>query len=288
LETFKELKSFCDEKIKEYPGLEKKYKKEIIMAKRFYDNGRNLFKELNKKKDKVSTNYVIPFLIGVTEEVTDEEWEYIQVKPGASGGVDIDSDFSTETKSKVQEYLFNKYGKDCVLHVGTSNRLGSASAAKDLLRIYKVDYQASNSFTTCLEATLSWEDNVKMLKEKYPAQYQFYLENKKVLDMVPFFVDKVRQTGKHAGGIVILPEPVYNYIPVERVAGEIASAFPESAQEQVLDEIGVVKYDILAISILDVIKNAIDLIDEKLYLIEEDGIQKVVPQSYIDKEISKY
>jgi hypothetical protein len=288
LETFKELKAFCDEKIKDYPELEKKYRKEIIIAKRFYDNDKNLFKELNKKKDKISKRYIIPFLLGLTDEVIDKEWEYTQVKSGASGGVDIDSDFSTEAKIKVQDYLLNKYGKDCVLHVGTFNRLGCASAAKDLLRIYKVDYKESNSFTTSLDANLSWEENIKMLQEKYPAQYNFYLDNKKVLDMVPFFVDKVRQTGKHAGGIVILPEPVFNYIPIERVKGEIATAFPESAQEQVLDEIGVVKYDILGITILDVIKNAIDLIDEKLFLIEEDGIKKIVPQSYIDKEIGKY
>lgn len=100
-----------------------------------------------------------------------------------------------------------------------------------------------------------------------------------------FFADGflVHNSGKHAGGIVVLPKPVYNYIPVDRVNGEIVTAFPESGSDQSLDELGITKYDILGISILDVIGKSIDLIDEDIYLIEDDdGIQKVVSQSYID------
>lgn len=106
-----------------------------------------------------------------------------------------------------------------------------------------------------------------------------------------FFADGflVHNSGKHAGGIVILPKPVYNYIPVDRVNGDIITAFPESGQEQVLDELGIVKYDILGISILDVISDTVDMIDEELYLVEDDdGITKVVSKSYIDTVIEKF
>ena len=105
--------------------------------------------------------------------------------------------------------------------------------------------------------------------------------------MTPYFINKIRQSGKHAGGIVILDEPVYKRIPVDKVSGEVVTAFPESNQESILDDLGIVKFDILSISILDVIRNTINMIDEKIYLIEEDGIKKVVPASYIDKEIKE-
>lgn len=284
METFRELKILCDQEIKKYPEHEKKYNKEIIIAKRFYDNGRNLYKELSEERHNISPRYVIPFLLGLTNKVTDEPFEYIQVKPGSSGGVDVDCDFSTFAKEKVQEYIIDKFGEECVVNVGTFTRLGPPSAAKDLLRIYKVNYKTSNDFTKCLDTNMSWDENLNNLKATQPAQYQFYLEYKEILDMTPHFINKVRQGGKHAGGVVILPGPVYNYIPVDRVQGVLVSAFPESASEQVLDELGVVKYDVLAISILDVIRNSIDMIDEKIYLIEEDGIEKIVPQSYIDKK----
>lgn len=106
-----------------------------------------------------------------------------------------------------------------------------------------------------------------------------------------FFADGflVHNSGKHAGGIVILPKPVYNYVPVDRVNGEIVTAFPESGSEQVLDEIGIVKYDILGISILDVIGDTINMIDEELYLVEDDdGFIKIVPESYINEELLKF
>ena len=50
----------------------------------------------------------------------------------------------------------------------------------------------------------------------------------------------------------------------------------------------VFKIDILSISILDVIDDTINMIDQRMFLIEEDGKQKVVPESYLDKELLKF
>ena len=287
--NYKELKLFCNDKIKEYPEYEKMYKKEIIIAKRYYNNDRNLAEELKEKADKIDDRYVIPFLLGLTKEVADLKPEYVQVRPGASGGIDIDSDLAPSAKEKVQDYLKDKYGEDRVLHVGTFSRLGISSAAKDLMRVFKLgDFKAMNAFTKPLDATLGWEENLGILRSEHPAEYKFYLENKEVFDLVPKFLNKIRGAGVHAGGIVILDRPVYELIPVERVSDKIVTAFPESGSAQVLDELGVIKFDILGITILDVISEAVNLIDEKLYLIEEDGVQKIVSESYLDEEIKQF
>lgn len=202
--------------------------------------------------------------------------------------IDIDSDFSPEGKEKIQQYLMDKFGKDKVVHVGTYSTLGPASAAKDLLRIYKVDFKESVAFTKELQKDLTWSDNIKIIQDTKPELYKFYLKYKSVLDLVPYFIDKIRQTGKHAGGVIISPEPIYNYIPVDRVSGQVVSAFPENGQETILDEIGLIKLDLLGITVLEVIDNTINLINEKIYLIEEDGMQKIVPESYIDAEIKHF
>lgn len=288
--TYKELKKFCDEKIKDHPDLASAYRKEILVAKRFYDNGRNLFEELSERRDEISDGFIIPGLLGYREipALSEIRRDYVQVKPGASGGIDIDSDFAPQAKEAVTEYVRSKYGEDKVLSVGTYTRLGVSSAAKDLLRIHKIDFKQSNGFTSALDSSTTWEENIERMRAEDVTNYQFYTKHAEILDLVPKFVNKVRQAGKHAGGLVILDRPVYDIIPVERVSDTIVSAFPESAQAQVLDELGVIKFDILGISILDVVANAVDNITEKLYLIEDDdGIQKIVPQSYIDKEIEK-
>ena len=279
--NYRELKDYCDTEIKQYPQYLEKYKKEIVLAKRYYDNDINLVELLNTKIP--STKYVIPFLLGLTEKITDEEWEYRFVKKlETNSAIDIDLDFDPVGKEKIQKYLVEKFGEDRVLHVGTFSRLGPSSAAKDLLRIYKIDFKESNSFTSLLQQTLSWEDNLKNLQEKFPTQYAFYIKHKDILDLTPFFINKIRQVSMHAGGIIILDRPVYERIPIDRVSGSLVTAFPESAQEQVLDEIGVVKFDILAISILDVIRSTIQMLEgKKLFLIEEDGIQKIVDEEYV-------
>ena len=282
METYKELKEFCDDKMKEFPHLEKMYKKEIGLAKRYYNNKRNLYKELCDKP--IKRKLIIPFLLGITDKVEEESFDMVQVFEGSSGGIDIDIDFSTETKAVVFEYLRDKYGEDRVINVGTFMRLKLLSSIKDVLKVYKVDFKEVNAFTKIMDSELSFEENIKNIKENDKINYLFYEKHKDLFDIALKFNNKTRQVGKHAGGVIILDRPVYEKIPVERVNDVLVTAFPESGSEQVLDEIGIVKFDILGITILDVIKNTFEDIEEKIFLIEEDGIEKIVPESYIQKK----
>lgn len=201
-------------------------------------------------------------------------------------GLDIDTDLSSAGKEKVTKFLKEKYGSDRVLSVGTYSSLGLASATKDILKKEGVEYATANKFCSFLDSELTFDENIESFKNNNKEAYDFYMAHKEALDYVPKLLKKIRSVGTHAGGILILPSPVYNHIPVERVQGELVSAFVESGSATVLDELGYVKYDILAITVLDVMDNAIDMIDEDIYLIEDDdGIVKAVPASYLkDKE----
>lgn len=84
--NYEEIKKLCDEKVKEFPDYEKRYKKELIMIKRIYDSGRNLYDEFIEKKDKIDDRYVIPFLMGLTKTLSNKTPEYIQINEGNSGG----------------------------------------------------------------------------------------------------------------------------------------------------------------------------------------------------------
>ena len=107
------------------------------------------------------------------------------------------------------------------------------------------------------------------------------------MDFVPKLQHFIRSQGCHAGGNIIFNKPVYEYVPVVRNKGEIATAWVENGAETVLDEFaGVIKYDILGLNTLDIIDECIDNIEEELIEIEdEDGIVKIVPKSYIDEKL---
>lgn len=87
MKTFKEIKEFCDKKIKEFPEFELRYKKEIYALNRFFKNDRNIIEEFEQKKNIIDNRYVIPFLLGYTNSVDlDKPLDMVQVKYGASGG----------------------------------------------------------------------------------------------------------------------------------------------------------------------------------------------------------
>ena len=261
---------------------------ELFHAEVYYKDIGDLYEDL-KTKPISNKAGVIPFILGFTKELNIEEpLTFTQVKPGASGGIDVDSDFSGEGRDLVIKYLKGKYGDDCVTPVGTTSTLQMKVACKDLLRYATATVAEANEFTKELDDELSFEENIaKLLNSDSPAK-ETYIKYQKVLDLVPRFLGKARNIGCHAGGVVLTPKPIWNYCPVELSSETIVTAFPESGSNQYLDEMGLVKLDLLAISVLDVIKETIELIDEKLYLIEDDdGLQKIVPASYLRGRIDE-
>lgn len=284
--NFEELK----EKVKIFlKGNNSKYTEkaleELRRAKIAYDDGFDFeayLKELKEKED-LSNGYVIPYILGLTSQIdADMPVELRQVKAGDGGGLDIDTDVSTEGKPRIKEYLEKKYGKDHICGVGTYMAMGMASSIKDILRKEGATFKDSNNFCSQLNDEESFLENMNRYKNDFPELYHIYEKYRTKLDMVPKMTSILRNCSKHAGGILILDKPVYEYIPVVRPQGELASAFVENGGMTDLDSIGVVKYDILGISTLDIINEAVDMINEKLYrIIDDDGIEKIVGESYL-------
>lgn len=260
-----------------------RFKKEIDKAENYYIDGVDLYEEFKNRKS--LEKYVLPYVLGFNNKYDlSGKLEVVQIKQGDSGGIDVDVDFESAGREIIINYLKGKYGEDCVFPVGTISMLGLKSATKDLLKYYGASYAESNEFTGALDNDLSFEENIESFKVTNKKLYNFYLRNKKILDLTPKFFNKARNMGKHAGGICILPKPIYNYIPVERSSDTLVTAFQESGQTATLDSLGIIKFDILGITVLDNIKEAVSLIDEELYLIEEDGVEKIVPKSYLEEK----
>ena len=288
--NFLEFKTLVLEKAKE-KGLGKnaliRLRTELFHAEVYYKDVGDLYEDLKTKTIKTKAG-VIPYILGFTDELDLNSIITLkQIKPGSSGGIDVDSDFSGLGRELVIKYLKNKYGDDCVTPVGTVSTLQMKVACKDLLRYACATVAEANDFTKELDDEISFEENIKRLLAGNSSAKDIYLKYQKILDLVPRFLGKARNVGKHAGGVVLTPKPIWNYCPVELSSDTIVTAFPENGGNTVLDEIGLVKLDLLAISVLDVIQETIDLINEQLYLIEEDGIQKIVPESYIKERMNE-
>lgn len=107
-----------------------------------------------------------------------------------------------------------------------------------------------------------------------------------------FIIDDVvaHNCGQHAGGCLIMDKPVWEYIPVVHTKDGVSSAFVENGGNTELDELGVIKYDFLAITVLEVISNAVESVesmgDSFVKIEDDDGIVKIIPKSYLqNKEV---
>ena len=288
---FNELKTLVAKKIKEYPEYKDRALKELRRAKWLLKDGVNIADEILNSEKTIDDRYVLPFFLGKTDKVDlSKPLEIVQIKRGGGSGLDIDTDFEPKAKEAAKQMLIEKYGPERVMGVAAYGTVGLASAIKDILRKCDVPFKESNDFCKELNEELSFEENMKMYAENFPALYETYERNKAYLDFTPRIMGQVRQVGQHAGGCLIMDKPVWEYIPVVHTKDGVASAFVENGGNTELDELGVIKYDFLAITVLEVISNAVESVesmgDSFVKIEDDDGIVKIVPKTYLqNKEI---
>lgn len=207
---------------------------ELRRAKIAYDDGfdfETYLKDLKNKND-LSEGYVIPYVLGLTSQIdADVPVELRQVKAGDGGGLDIDSDISTEGKPRVKEYLEKKYGKDHICSVGTYTTIGLASAIKDILRKENVSFKDSNNFCSKLDVDETFDENMNRYKVDAPDLYHMYEKYKTKLDFVPKLCSMVRSC-----------VPYYQLIDIKNGKKEISKLDNKIDKIAYLDKSGDIKY----------------------------------------------
>ena len=184
---------------------------------------------------------------------------------------DIDLDFESKRKPEIEEYLKQKYGKEKVAHIITFSTFQLKGAVRDVFRVYEKEKDAA--FVTLIKKipSAAEEDLEKVSLSKQVKKLpltnkeETYLTvNKKIFDMAGKLVGKIRQKGSHAGGTVITPDPIWEYMPVDKIKGEIVTGFIEGKDYRELSDLGILKIDILGLETVDILKNAVELVYKTL------------------------
>src|SRR5690606_35028281 len=76
---------------------------------------------------------------------------------------------------------------------------------------------------------------------------------KKILDQGLVLEGMVRNTGKHAAGIIITDQPLENFVPLTLQEGDVTVQFSMKA----VDKLGLLKMDFLGLKTLTVISDAV-------------------------------
>jgi DNA polymerase III subunit alpha len=166
---------------------------------------------------------------------------------------DFDVDFCMRRRDEVVEYVRKKYGQECVSNIITFGTFGAKAVVRDMARVMDVPFTESNRLAKMvpddIHITLdkAIEKSAELANElKTNKTAQEIIQRGRVLEGM------VRNTGKHACGIIIGDRPLVEFVPMTMQEGALTTQYPKEPVE----ELGLLKMDFLGLKNLTVIADA--------------------------------
>jgi len=175
---------------------------------------------------------------------------------------DIDLDVADDKRQEIIAYISQKYGQDHVAQVLTFGIMKSRLAVRDVSRALGHPYSLGDQIAKIIPQNLPLKDALKTIPELKEI-YDTNNDAREVIDIAARLEGVARHASTHAAGVVITPEPIVNYTPLQhssRNEQEVVTQYEMNS----LKDIGLVKIDILGLANLTVIKNTLRII-KKVY-----------------------
>jgi len=171
---------------------------------------------------------------------------------------DIDSDFCFERRAEIISYVTQKYGSDHVAQIITFGTMAAKGAVRDVGRVLNMPLPEVDKVAKLIPNELGI--SIERALEISPELRQAFEDGKKtkhLLELAKEVEGSPRHASTHAAGVVISKEPLIYYLPLQKTSENgIATQYPM----QTIEEIGLLKMDILGLRTLTVIGDAIKLI----------------------------
>jgi DNA polymerase-3 subunit alpha len=173
---------------------------------------------------------------------------------------DIDTDICYERRGEVIDYVVQKYGVDHVSQIITFGTMAARAAIKDVGRALDMPYGEVDRVAKLvpmelhitIEKALSTTPELKEL-------YEQKADIKKLIDTAIALEGMPRHASTHAAGVVITKDPLTHYLPLYKAGdGPVTTQFPMGTVE----ELGLLKMDLLGLRTLTVISDALRMIRE--------------------------
>ncbi len=176
--------------------------------------------------------------------------------PSRSEMPDIDIDICQEGRSKVIEYVRQKYGN--VSQIITFSTLGAKAAIKDVGRVLGMPLSDVDKITKLIPAGL----NVKLKNALQTADLKrLYQENPQVtrlIDIALRLEGLCRNAGMHAAGVIVCDKPIDEVVPLYKRGSDVMTQWDGPTCERA----GLLKMDFLGLRTLTVLERALQLIEK--------------------------
>ncbi|MCX5469189.1 DNA polymerase III subunit alpha [Acinetobacter nematophilus] len=201
---------------------------------------------------------------------------------------DFDVDFCIAGRDKVIDYVASHYGRDAVSQIATFGTMAAKGAIRDVARVLGKSYGLADRISKMiptkplglsLEESLEAEPQLKDIVTN-PSNPD-YDDAAEIWEMALKLEGITRNTGKHAGGVVIAPTKITDYSAVLCEAdgsGRVAQFDKDDVEAA-----GLVKFDFLGLRNLTVIEDAVQNINKRIQSDQPLNISNIIlddPKAY--------
>ncbi len=173
---------------------------------------------------------------------------------------DFDIDFCMERREEVLHHVAELYGHDAVSQIVTFGTMAAKAVVRDVARVQDKPFGLADR----LSKLIPFEVGMTLAKamDREEELRDFVAENEdaqEIMDMAYRLEGTVRNVGKHAGGVVIAPTALTDFVPLytDHPGGAVVSQFDLYDVE----EAGLVKFDFLGLKTLTIIDWAVAAIN---------------------------
>jgi error-prone DNA polymerase len=182
------------------------------------------------------------------------------LNPGRMDPPDIDVDFAWDERDRVIDYVFARYGNRRAAMVANHNTFGARSAIREVAKVFGLTDQEIGQVTD--KIGFGWHLK-KVWKElaRHPKLrgIQFNKPWDEILSVAARLESHFNHLSTHCGGLVVVPDEIRRYCPVEISASGIQVL---QWEKDSVEDAGLVKIDILGNRSLAVIRDALDLVEK--------------------------
>jgi len=173
---------------------------------------------------------------------------------------DIDIDFCYERRGKIIEYVVSHYGSDRVAQIITFGTMAARAAIRDVGRALNLPYGEVDRIAKLVPAELGITlKKALTANQELKGLYDTEDSVRKLVDLAMAVEGLPRHASTHAAGLVIAKEPLTHFAPLQLSSeGFVTTQFDKDQVE----EIGLLKMDLLGLRTLTVIGDAITLIKQ--------------------------
>ena len=188
------------------------------------------------------------------------------VEGGHASLPDIDVDYASDRRQEIKEYLEQRYntgGRRRVFSAGTFTTMQLKAALKDVARVHRVPHGTVNYITAMLDDGTDWTGLFRQAAGNRKLK-DFIRTYPEVVEEVRLLLGQPRAASVHASAIIVTPETrdgrtaeCFDFLPVRKTDGMLVSEFDGYS----VDEIGLLKEDVLATKELAKLSSVIALVN---------------------------